>query len=81
MNSDTNIAAHLSIGPKVDNYQNFTGFLEFFFSFWYITVGMLKTVVYFRLGLKYLITLKKVKLLYINYCNNCIHSLLQHLHS
>jgi len=35
---------------------------------------------YFRLGLKYLIPLKKINLLYINYCNNNIHSLLQHLH-
>jgi len=34
---------------------------------------------YFRLARKYLISLKKIDLLYINYCNNYIHSLLQHL--
>jgi len=58
--------------------------LNFFFNFWWITVDMLVisvAVKYFRLGLKYLIPLKKVNLLYINYCTNYIHSLLQHLHS
>jgi len=30
MNSDANIAAHLSIGPKDNGQQNLTGFLEFF---------------------------------------------------
>jgi len=58
--------------------------LNFFFDFWWITVDMLVisvVVKYFRLGLKYLIPLKKVNLLYINCCTNYIHSLLQHLHS
>jgi len=35
----------------------------------------------FRIGLKYLIPLKKNYLLYINYCTNYTYSLLQHLHS
>jgi len=60
MDSDANIAAHLSIGPKVNGQQN-TGFVEFFLtSFWWITVDMLVISVvekYFRLGLKYLIPL------------------------
>jgi len=57
--------------------------LSFFTSIWWIAVDMLVISVverYFRLGLKYLIPLKKVNLLYINYCTNYIHSLLQHLH-
>jgi len=55
MNSDTNIAAHLSIGPNVNGQQNLTGFVEFFFnSIWWITDEMLVISVvekYFRLGL------------------------------
>jgi len=31
MNSDANIAAHLSIRPKVNGQQNLTVFVEFFF--------------------------------------------------
>ena len=30
MNSDANIAAHLSIGPNVNGKQNLNGFIEFF---------------------------------------------------
>jgi len=30
MNSDANIAAHLSIGPNVNGQQNLTGFGEIF---------------------------------------------------
>jgi len=58
--------------------------LSFFTSIWWIAVDMLFISVverYFRLDLKYLIPLKKVSLLYINYCTNYIHSLFQHLHS
>jgi len=32
MNSDVNIAAHLSIGQKVNGRQNLTRFVEFFTS-------------------------------------------------
>jgi len=63
MNSDTDIPAHLSVGLKVNGQQNPTGFVEFFFSsIWRITVDMLVISVverYFRLGLKYLIPLRK----------------------
>jgi len=63
MNGDAKIAAHLSIGPKVNGHQNLTGFVEFFFtSTLWITVDMLVISVvegYFRLGLKYLFPLKK----------------------
>ena len=56
----------------------------FFISIWWITVDMLVVSVverYFRLGISTLtlLVLKKVNLLYINYCTNYIHSLLQHL--
>jgi len=30
MNNDANIAAHLSVGPLVDCWQNLTGFVDFF---------------------------------------------------
>jgi len=30
MNTDANIAAHLSVGPNVNAQQNHTGFVEFF---------------------------------------------------
>jgi len=30
MNSDPNIAAHLSIGPNVNGQQNLTDFVEYF---------------------------------------------------
>jgi len=33
MNSHANIAAPLSIGPKVNVQQNLTGFLEFFYQY------------------------------------------------
>jgi len=62
MNSDANIAAYLYIGPKFDGHQNFTGFVVFFTSIWWITVDMLVISVvekYFRLGLMYLIPLTK----------------------
>jgi len=64
MNSGANVAAYLSIGPpNVSGQQNLTGFVEFFFSsIWWITDDMLVISVvdkYFRLGLKYLIPLKK----------------------
>jgi len=62
MSSDINIAAHLSIGPKVNGHQNLTGFVKFFFtSIWWITVDMLVIIVVercFGLGFKYLISLK-----------------------
>jgi len=55
MDSDANIAVHLSLGPKVNGQQNLTGFAEFFYQFlvnhsWhasYISV----VEMYFRLGL------------------------------
>jgi len=63
MNSDANIVAHLTIGPKVNGQQNLTGFVEFFFtSIWRITVDMLVISVverYIRIELKYLMSLKK----------------------
>jgi len=63
MNSDATIAAHLSIAPKVNFYENPTGFVEFFLtSIWWIMVDMLVISVverYFQLILKYLIPLKK----------------------
>jgi len=34
MNSDANIAAHLSVGPNVNSQQNLTGFFDFFSSIW-----------------------------------------------
>jgi len=41
MNSDANIAAHLSIGPKVNCQQNLIGSVELFFTcIWWITVAM-----------------------------------------
>jgi len=54
MNSDANIAIHLSLGPNVNGQQNLTGFAEFFTSFWWITFDMLVISVEetcFRLGL------------------------------
>jgi len=75
MKSDANIAAHLSIGPKLSGHQHLR-FRCFFTSIWWITVDMLVISVverYFRLGWKYLFPLKKVNLLYINYCTNYIH--------
>jgi len=63
MNNDANIAAHLSIGPNVNGQQNFTGFVEIFYQcLWMIFNDMLVISIverYFRLGLKYLIPLKK----------------------
>jgi len=62
MDSDANIAAHLSIEPKVNDKQNLTGFVDFFTSIWWITVDMLVTSVvekHFRLGFKYHIPLVK----------------------
>jgi len=68
MNSDANIAAHLSIGPKVNGQQKTSLVsLSFFSSIWWITVDMLVINVVercFRLGLKCLIPLKKNNLLY-----------------
>jgi len=64
MDSDDSIAAHLSIGPIINSQQNHTCFFSFFFtSISWITVGMLVISVaekHFRLGLKYLITVKKI---------------------
>jgi len=34
MNSDANIARHLSVGPNVNVQQNLTGFIAFFSSIW-----------------------------------------------
>jgi len=62
MSSDADIAAHLSIGTNVNGQQNLTSFVDFFNSIWWITHDMLVISVvekYFRLGLKYLILLKK----------------------
>jgi len=62
MDSEANMAAHLSIGPKLNGQQNLTGFVEIFTSIWWIAVDMLVISVvekYFRLGLKYLIPLIK----------------------
>jgi len=63
INSDANIAAHLSIGPNVNGQQDLTVFVDFFLSsIWWIADDMLVISVvekYFRLGLKYLIPLKK----------------------
>ena len=62
MNSAANIAAHVSIGPKVNCQQNLTGSVELLFtSIWWITVAML--VIWLWKGvfdLKYLIPVKKV---------------------
>jgi len=33
MDSDANIAVHLSLGPKVNGQQNLTCFAEFFYQF------------------------------------------------
>jgi len=41
MNSDTDIAAYLSIGPNVNGQKNLTGFVEFYSSIWWNTVGIL----------------------------------------
>jgi len=82
MNIDANIAAHLSVGPNVNGQQNLTGFVEFFFtSIWWITDEILVMKKYFRLGLKYLIPLKKliycieitVLIIYIVYSSTYIH--------
>jgi len=40
MNSDASIAAHLSIGPKVNSQQK-VSFVVFFTSIWWITDDML----------------------------------------
>jgi len=63
MNSDANIAVHLSVGPlqlMVDKTSQVS--LSFFASIWWITVDLLVITVverYFRLGLKNLIPLKE----------------------
>jgi len=54
---------------------------SFFSSMWWITDNRLVICVvekYFGLGLNHFIPLKKINLLYIDYCTNTIHSLLQH---
>jgi len=33
MNSDANIAVHLSVEPKVNGQQNLTNFVEFFYQY------------------------------------------------
>jgi len=69
MNSDANIAPHLSIGANVNGQQKLTGFVEFSTSIWWmISVEMLITSIVercFRLGLKNFIPLRK-----LNYCTN-----------
>jgi len=60
--------------------------LSFFSSIWWITdemLGISAVEKYFWLGLKYLISLKKNIMFFINYCTNYnyIHNLFQHLHS
>jgi len=82
MNSDANVAAHLSTGTNAIGKQNLTGFISFFSSrpMWWITNDMLVISVvekYFRLGLTHLIPLKKKFFTVLI----CIHSLLQHFHS
>jgi len=63
MNSDSNIAAYLSIRPKVNGQQSLTGFVKFFYYYpSMISVHMSVISVVkrcFRLGLNYLIHLKK----------------------
>jgi len=80
INSDANIAAN------VNGQQNLTGFVEFFIltSIWWVADDVLVISVLeksFELRLKNLIPWKIINLQYIIYCTNCIHSLLQHLHS
>ena len=41
MNSDADIAAHLSLAPKGNDQENLPGFVDFFSSVWWITVDML----------------------------------------
>jgi len=63
MNNDANIAAHLSIGPNVNGQQNLTGFVEIFYQCLLMIFNDMLVISiaerYFRLGLKYLIPLKK----------------------
>jgi len=40
MNSNANIAARLSIRPKVNSQLKLAGFIEFFTSIWWVTVDM-----------------------------------------
>ena len=60
-----NIAAHLSIGQNVNDWQKLIGFVEFFYQYpWMISVGMLVTSVVercYRLGINYLISLQKMQ--------------------
>jgi len=62
MNSDANIAAHLSTGANVNGQQKLTGFVEFFTSIWWmISVDRLVISIVercFRIGLNYFIPLK-----------------------
>jgi len=62
MNSDASIAAYLSIAPKDNGKKISLVLLSFFTNIWQTTVDMLLISVvekYFRLGLNYLIPLKK----------------------
>jgi len=83
MNSDVNIAAHQSIGPKVSGQLNFTDFVKFFF----ISIRHLCSHVSYQRCGNMLSTWVKLhysseqKLIYINYCTNYLHILFQHLHS
>jgi len=84
MSSDVNIAGHLSIGPIVTGQQNLTGFVELFFYQYLMDHGWHASRPCCGKALSTWIEVflwKKVNLLYINYCTNYIHSLLQHLHS
>ena len=85
MNSDANIAAHLSIKRKVNGQQSLTGFAEFFYQYlvdhgWHASYQCCGKVLSTWIKVLYS-SENKVFLLYINYCTNYIHGLLQHLHS
>ena len=63
MDSDTIIAVHQSLGPKVSGQQNLTGFAEFFYQFlvdhgWHASYQCCGNVLSTWIKLKYLIHLK-----------------------
>ena len=73
MDNDASIAVHLSLGPKVNGQKNLTDFAEFFYQClvdhgWHASYQYCGNVLSTWIKLKYLIPLKKVNLLYINYC-------------
>jgi len=82
MNSDAGIAAHLSIRPKVNGPQNFTGF---FWVLWAVSINHLSSHTSYQPCVKVLSTWVKlrysseIKLIYTNCCTSYIHNLLQYL--